>query len=371
MTLDHRRIALSIMILVLLSATACITSAKPREIPTNAKPNPTATPAPVLFPGDELAHDSRLEWWYHSGHLVSESGREFGFHFVVFKAADDFGEPNFVAQLGLLDVATGEHFDLSRAEVGIRTPDTNSAKMAMSLGISGWDYGISITPGSQNFNAKTENVSLSLQFEAITPVMLHNEIGWIPTEAGATYYYSWPRQQAIGELTLNGETLSVTGSAWFDHQWGDFFVLGKPAGWQWFAIQLDDGGSLMITEARGIDGEIAETYGTYMSPDGEVKTLHGEVDGIDIRATGEWTSPTTDATYPSGWAIEIESLAIDLLLSPVAENQEVQGGLPASSTYWEGKVTAEGTQDGSPISADAYVELSGYVDPEPVEWVHR
>jgi predicted secreted hydrolase len=369
--IDHRRIVLSIMILVLLSVTACVTSASPREVPTNAKPDPTATPAPVLFPEDELAHDSRLEWWYHSGHLVSESGRKFGFHFVIFKADDGLGEPNLVAQLGLLDVETGEHFDLSRAEAGIRSPDANSAMVAMSLGIAGWNYAVSPNAGSQSFNAKTASVSLSLQLEATAPVMLHNEIGWIPTKTGATYYYSWPRQQASGELTINGETLRVTGSAWFDHQWGDFFVLSKPAGWQWFAIQLDDGGSLMITEARGIDGNIAETYGTYMSPDGEVKTLLGDTDGIDIRTTGEWTSPANGATYPSGWTIKIESLAMDLALNPIAKNQEVQGGLPAASTYWEGKVTVEGTQHGSPISADAYVELSGYVDPEPVEWIHR
>ncbi len=368
---DHRHLVLFSLILILLSATACVTSASPREVPTNAKPDPTATPAPVLMPEDELAHDSRLEWWYHSGHLVSESGREFGFHFVVFKADDGLGEPNLVAQLGLLDVETGEHFDLSRAEAGIRAPDANSASVAMSLGIAGWDYSVSPNSGSQSFNATTENIGLSLQLEAKTPVMLHNEIGWIPTEAGATYYYSWPRQQASGELTLNGETLRVTGSAWFDHQWGDFFVLGKPAGWQWFAIQLDDGGSLMITEARGIDGNITETYGTYMSPEGEVKALLSDTDDIEIRTTGEWTSPTTGATYPSGWVIEIESLAMNLLLSPDAKNQEVQGGLPSASTYWEGKVSVEGTQGGSPISADAYVELSGYVDPEPVEWIHR
>lgn len=370
MTLDHRRIALCVMIVILLSATACVTSANPREVPTNAKPDPTATPAPVLFPDDELAHDSRLEWWYHSGHLVSDTGREFGFHFVVFKAYDGLSEPNLVAQLGLLDVETGQHFDLSRAEAGIRPAATSSAT-AMSLGIAGWDYAVSPIPGSHNFNAKTESVSLSLRLEATTPVMLHNEIGWIPTEAGATYYYSWPRQQAAGVLKLNGETIPVTGSAWFDHQWGDFFVLGKPAGWQWFAIQLDDGGSLMLTEARGIDGKIADTYGTYMSPEGVVKTLLSDTDGIDITVTGEWASPTTGATYPSGWTIKIESLAMDLTLNPVAESQEVQGGLPAVSTYWEGKVAVKGTQGGSPISADAFVELSGYVDPEPVEWIHR
>lgn len=371
MTLSHRHIALSIIVLMLVSATACVTSAKPRQVPSDAEPNPTATPAPVLFPEDEFAHDSRLEWWYHSGHLTSESGREFGFHFVVFKADDGLGEPNLVAQLGLLDVETGEHFDLSRAKAGIRSLDADSATLSMSLGVAGWDYEFSSNSGTQSFNAKTENVSLLLQLEATTPVMLHNEIGWLPTEAGATYYYSWPLQQATGELTLNGDTFSVTGSAWFDHQWGDFFVLGKPAGWQWFALQLDDGGSLMITEARGIDGIVVDTYGTYMSPEGEIRSLQQEADGIELSVTGEWTSATTGATYPSGWSLEIDSLAMDLILNPVADDQEVIGGLPAASTYWEGKVWIGGLQNGQSISGNAYVELSGYVDPELVEWIHR
>ncbi|MEE8045921.1 MAG: lipocalin family protein, partial [Dehalococcoidia bacterium] len=154
-------------------------------------------------------------------------------------------------------------------------------------------------------------------------------------------------------------------------QWGDFFILGKPAGWQWFAIQIDDGGSLMITEARGIDGEITDTYGTYMSPEGEVTSLRGDTDGIQLTTTSEWTSPTTNATYPAGWALEIDSLDLNLALKPVLNDQEIQGGLPAASTYWEGKVRATGQQNGQQITANAYVELSGYVDPEPIEWLQR
>jgi len=242
---------------------------------------------------------------------------------------------------------------------------------AMTLGIADWVYGLLPIEGSHSFVANDGDTGLSLIMEAITPVMLHNEIGWLPTEAGATYYYSWPRQEAVGQLVLDGEVLNVVGTSWFDHQWGDFFVLGKPAGWQWFAIQLSDGGSLMITESRGIDGEIAATYGTYMSPDGTVSHLDGDADGIDLIAIGRWTSPETGATYPSGWGLIVDSLGLDLELIPAANDQEVQGGLSAASTYWEGKVLIGGIQNGYPISGNAFVELSGYVDPEPVEWMQR
>ncbi len=366
---DSGSTLLVLLVAFVTTATGCVTSVEPRPVPPGASPDPTATPAPIEFMRDELDHDARLEWWYHSGHLESESGREFGFHFVVFKADDGTGEPGLIAQLGLLDVETGEHYELSRAEASLRREIGDDGPM--TIGIASWIYGVTSVAGSHRIAATGGEVELSLQLEAVTPVMLHNETGWLPTETGATYYYSWPRQSAAGELVIGGEKFEVTGTAWFDHQWGDFFVLGKPAGWQWFAIQLDDGASLMITEARGIDGKVIDTYGTYMSPAGEVRSLQQDADRIRIASIGEWTSPATGATYPSGWALEIDSLGMDLILNPVANDQEVQGGLPAASAYWEGKVWVGGLQNGQPISGDAYVELSGYADPEPIEWLHR
>lgn len=350
-----------------MTVTACVKSAEPREIPEDSVPNPTATPSHVTFPVDESDHEARLEWWYHSGHLESESGREFGFHFVVFKADDGLNEPNLVSQLGILDVETGEHYEFARAEAGMRQIGGG----LMNIGIADWVYGLNPMEGSHAFISKNGDTGLSLNLEATAPVMLHNEIGWLPTELGSTYYYSWPRQEAAGELILNGETFQVTGRGWFDHQWGDFFVLGKPAGWQWFAVQFDGGGSLMITQARGINGEIVDTYGTYMSPDGNVRNLREEADGIDLMALAEWTSPESGATYPSGWSLSIDSLSMELTIDPVVKDQEVQMGLPAASTYWEGKAFVSGRQNGVQVGGDAYVELSGYAEPEPVEWMQR
>jgi len=365
------------MLLAVIALTACVKSAEPRGIPVFASADPTATPEVLNFSNahfterNEVNHDSRLEWWYHSGHLVTESGREFGFHFSLFKSdVDSLGtveSQNFVAQLGILDVRTGEHYETSRAQAGARAV----GDAPMTLGVADWAYGVLPNGGAHMIAAFGDEIGLELVTKSTTPVMLHNEIGWLPTEAGATYYYTWPRQDTAGELTLNGETFNVTGVSWFDHQWGDFFVLGKPAGWQWFALQLDDGGSLMITESRGIDGEIVDTYGTYMSSLGEVRALTQAEDGIALKAISEWTSPETGGVYPSGWLLTVDSLALDVVIDPVVDEQEVQGGLPAASTYWEGKSRISGRQNGEPIGGNAYVELSGYVDPDPIEWIQR
>ena len=370
-SLSCHKFIIFVALLVLLSG--CVKSVDPRPIPRGVVPSPSPTPVNLDFrivegeANDEQDHDSRLEWWYHSGHLKTEREREFGFHFVVFKSDEGLGEPKLLAQLAITDVETGEHYETSRAVSNIDKSDGPS----MSIKIAEWDYSVLPIVGGHAFSANGDDFHLTLDLHATTPVMLHNEIGWIPTEIGSTYYYSWPRQKAVGELNLNGENFKVTGLGWFDHQWGDFFVLGKPSGWQWIAVHLEDGGSLMVTQLRGINGEIDDIYGTYMSPEGEVKALHDEIDGINFENTGQWTSPVTGGIYPSGWVINIESLDMNLILDPVADDQEITVGLPVVSSYWEGKVRVTGNQSTRPIKGDGYVELSGFTDPDPIEWLDQ
>ena len=47
-----------------------------------------------------------------------------------------------------------------------------------------------------------------------------------------------------------------TGDAWFDHQWGDFISVGG-GGWDWFAVNLDDGTDLTLSLVRDADGSLS------------------------------------------------------------------------------------------------------------------
>ena len=153
-----------------------------------------------------------------------------------------------------------------------------------------------------------------------------------------------------------------------DHQWGEFFVLGNPAGWQWFGLQLDDGTDLMITQTRNVEGGIDALYGSLIDPDGLVTPLRDGSGDLDLSTADSWRSPHTGAEYPSGWTVELPSEGIRLMLSPVVADQEIISTRPESAIYWEGKVTVTGTKGDELISGEGYVELTGYVDPLPLPW---
>ena len=190
------------------------------------------------------------------------------------------------------------------------------------------------------------------------PVALHDEDGWIDFgPAGGSYYYSRTRMPAAGTLTLDGDALEVEGTAWFDHQWGDFISVGG-GGWDWFAVNLDDGSDLTLSLVRDTDGSYPLVYGTLVASDG-IATQLGP-DAFSVEATGSWTSPTTGASYPSGWRVRIPSQALDLTLTPTLADQELDTRATTGVVYWEGSQRVTGTRDGAPIAGEGYVELTGY-----------
>ena len=77
-----------------------------------------------------------------------------------------------------------------------------------------------------------------------------------------------PRWRRRGTLTIDGDgARRSTGTAWFDHQWGDFIAVGG-GGWDWFAVNLDDGTDLTLSLVRDADGSYPLVYGTLVDADG-------------------------------------------------------------------------------------------------------
>jgi predicted secreted hydrolase len=190
------------------------------------------------------------------------------------------------------------------------------------------------------------------------PAALHDDDGWIDFgAAGGSYYYSRSSMDASGTLTLGDATLQVEGEAWFDHQWGDYISIGG-GGWDWFAINLQDGTDLTLWKIRDADGSYPMALGTLVDPSGS--TRHLERDDFEVSATDRWRSSATGAEYPAGWLVSIPGEDLTVELEPTVADQELDTSPTIGVVYWEGSQKVRARRGENPLGGEAYVELTGY-----------
>jgi RND superfamily putative drug exporter len=328
-------------------------------------------PQPVVLPRDEAAHHRLTEWWYYTGHLLAADGRHFGFEFVIFRAERASFPVTWASHLALTDESGNRFLYDQRSEIGAQV-DLGAllgANGGFNLAINGGSDSGQVASttawsmrglnGHDSLSAATTDFALDLSLTSVRSApVLHNTNGWVEFgPAGGSYYYSWPRMNATGSLILGGVPLPVSGTAWFDHQWGDFIAVGG-GGWDWFAINLSDGTDITLSLVRAADGTYPLVYGTYVAPDGTVS--HAASDQFTVTTTGTWTSPSSGATYPAGWRIELPAQQLVVNLAPTVADQELDTRPTTGVTYWEGSQHVSAERAGSPVNGDAYVELTGY-----------
>jgi predicted secreted hydrolase len=213
-----------------------------------------------------------------------------------------------------------------------------------------------MTSGSAGRIAGSSGLALAL-VATLAPT-LHRGVGWIDFgPAGGSYYYSRTRMAAMGELTVDGRSLRVEGSAWFDHQWGDFISVGG-GGWDWFAIELPDGADLMLSLVRDAQGDYPLVYGTLVRADGTTRDLGADAFSVTVGAS--WRSPRSGGTYPARWTIDVPSERLVVELAPTVADQELDTRATTGVIYWEGSQRVVSTVDGRRGGGEAYVELTGY-----------
>jgi predicted secreted hydrolase len=396
MTPTVRRPSLARLAPVLLALTALVVSAcsgpvfanPPVERPV-VTPAPVASPRPsdpqpVVLPRDDAPHDRLTEWWYYTGHLRGGDGHRFGFEYVVFRAERGGFPVTWASHLALTDETGGRFHYAQRTEIGPqvdRSPVGADGPEGFAFAVSGMDLTGTAAPGSTPWmmegvlgedrltaaaagaEVSGDPVSafgLDLRLTPRKEPVLHDRDGWIDFgPAGGSYYYSRTDMAATGTVQLGDERLDVEGDAWFDHQWGDFISVGG-GGWDWFAINLEDGTDVTISLVRAADGSYPLIYGTLVEPGGSTRHLGRE--DLAVTVNGTWTSPATGAGYPADWTISLPREALEIRLVPTVAQQELDTRSTTGVVYWEGSQVVTAARDGVPLGGQAYVELTGYAD---------
>lgn len=326
-------------------------------------------PRPWDFPKDYGPHpDYQTEWWYYTGNLESETGERFGYQLTFFRRAllpaDDRTkrastwavDQVYMAHFALSDIADREHYAFerfSRGAVGL----AGARAEPYQVWLENWEV-VQIGDGQYRIKAQQDEIALELILEDLKGPILHGDRGYSrkgSDKGNASYYYSQTRLLTTGRVQTANGSHQVSGLSWKDHEFSTSALSSGQVGWDWFSIQLDDGGELMLFQIRNEDGGIAPfSSGTWISPEGE--TSHLDREQFDIHERDFWRSPNSGAQYPAEWSLEIPSIDLSLVVKPYLADQEME----VSYTYWEGAVEVSGSAQGAAVSGSGYVELTGY-----------
>ena len=343
--------SLFLLLALFLASFGCARS--PAEVvlaPPVAGPPAVPTYAPIELPRDRAPHDNLTEWWYYTGHLRAADGRQYGFELVFFQTIRGDYPVVYLGQFAITDRGRQTFQHASKLAQGSQI----GRQDVLDLTVQDWRMRGAL--GQEHLQAALDNYVLDVALTSQKPAALHDDDGIVSFgPAGDSYYYSYTRLALKGTLVDHGELVPVEGQAWFDHQWGNFLVLG--GGWDWYSLQLDDNAELMLNQLRDDQNNIVGVWGTYVAPDGSYRALTDR--DFTIEPTGRWTSPHSGATYPMGWHIRHHDPPYDLHLTPVLSDQELlsRGNGP---TYWEGAVDISGSHAPGPIHGLGYVEMTGY-----------
>lgn len=346
----------------------------------------------MQFPRDHGAHlDYQTEWWYYTGNLQAADGRRFGYQLTFFRRGITPGKGSeppcrgtpgcapssdwrtnqiFFAHFAITDAGRNEHNEseiFSRGAAGLAGAVPNDAEPSpFHVWIENWAARSRNADASQvQLTADDGERALALTLDAVKPPVVHGKNGISQksdTPGNASYYVSFTRMTTQGTLRVDGETVPVTGTSWFDHEWGTTGLGANAAGWDWFSIQLDDNrtepdrlSELMFFQIRNKDGSIEPlSSGTLVKADGSAVYL-ARAD-VEINVLERWTSRASGGSYPSRWRLTSERGNFDLTLTPLIADQEMR----VSFTYWEGAVNVTGTSNGKPVRGQGYVEMTGY-----------
>jgi predicted secreted hydrolase len=324
------------------------------------------------FPRDHGAHPAyRTEWWYFTGNLSDDSDRQFGYQLTFFRfgvrgEVEIEGNPWQVRDLSMA------HFTVTNVEKNIFSVAERISRAGPGLAgartdrMEVWIFNWSAVMKESVIvlEARDGAMELNLTLRPEKPLVFHGGNGLSKKGSGpgqASYYTSFTNLETRGFLRMgeNGSPREVNGTSWFDHEFGSNQLAQDQEGWDWFSLHLSDERDLMLYVLRKTGGTVEPaSSGTLVEKDGTAR--HLPLKEISLEVLDRWESPASGGTYPSRWKIRIPACNIELFIAPLVQNQELLTNESTGIVYWEGAVGGEGTSKGQKVTAEGYVELTGY-----------
>jgi len=339
----------------------------------------------LTFPRDHGSHPNyKIEWWYFTGHLKSQTGREFGFQLTFFRFANRAGDAErkepvngidfnddqmFLAHVALTDIKTGEfHF---RERLNRSGWDAYSSTEGMDIRNGNWTAVMNWSEGHTETIETVATIGSDIKMEFLLtpekPLIRFGEGNGLsikgPNRENCSIYFSYTRLALSGTLGLKDETLSVTGTCWMDHEISSSQLGDGLVGWDWTCIQLANHWEIkayILRDEAGLPGKFSRLI--WIEPDG---SLHYQDPGEwKWETEGVWSSPDSGAAYPNKIKLTtnhpIGKHEVILIIDPKLDGQEILPEISETS-YWEGACWVK--SPAGQVLGNAYLELTGYDKP--------
>lgn len=307
----------------------------------------------LTFPEDLGPHPRhRIEWWYLTANLRTESGEPLGLQWTQFRQAllpreagsipEPATWPLEAAWMAHAAVSwNGKHVfaeRLARGDVG----NAGAAARPFSVWLDQWQLE-SVSEDQWRLQVQAENFSYDLTLTINDQPVAHGIDGFSAKSDSAqgSMYFSYVDIAISGTVTFEAQSLAVEGRGWFDREWSSQFLKTGQQGWDWFALHLDSGDKLMAFRLREEGNPFVS--GTWIPAAGQARPLDSGQLALSVIEHREGV--------PVRWRIEVPAQGVNLELSAPPGNYRNQGLYP----YWESPVDVSGSHTG-----EGYMELTGY-----------
>jgi predicted secreted hydrolase len=328
---------------------------------------PRVEPGTALtFPRDHGSHpDFRTEWWYLTGWVRDARGDDLGIQVTFFRNRPGVAEDSAsrFAPKQLLFA----HAAIADPRLGRLRHDQRAARAAFDLAVASAattdvridDWSLRLDGTRYITRIEARDFALDLAFAAKGPVLPQGAGGFSrkgPRLEQASHYYSRPHLAVTGVVSIEGVARDVQGTAWLDHEWSSAYLAAEAPGWDWTGINFEDGGALMAFRIRDRAGGAYWAGGAYRNAAGATRVL--EPGDVHIEPVRWWRSPRTGIAYPV--SVRVRAGALEIVLEPLFDDQELDSRASVGTIYWEGAVRA---LSGGGVVGRGYLELTGYGAP--------
>jgi predicted secreted hydrolase len=258
-----------------------------------------------------------------------------------------------MAHLALSDTTTSRHVEDQRM-VRAHPQLAGARSQPFAVWVDGW----ALTSSGEAFlplqlQAESTSFGIDLVMSEGKPIVLQGDKGLSrkgPQQA--SYYYSMTRLPTTGTLRVGERHIHVHGHTWLDREWSTGVLSHGQVGWDWFALQMDQGDDVMVVQLRRQD-RTRDPYdnGVRVAPDGTYRVLQAE--DFTLTPLHYWRDEH-GVRWPIRWQLTLGEPQQTFVIQAAFPNQRMDTAI----VYWEGLVYVLDTDERT--IGRGYMEMTGY-----------